>query len=439
MRHSNTPLSQRVALRFRVCSGAAALLLVQTLSPHAALVAQTSIVSPFRLETFGARNESAASNVFGGIALSGHSGVFGLRLSGAVAGLDFGGSGNVTTTPVRYCSTRSGCRTVYRRQYGSSSPFTSDAWSADADLIAEPFRTIPVLRQLLLGFSPYAFAGIGRVTKNAITGVGGDTSRAVWSYGLGVHHDLVSRLGVTGEARVRRRLEDNAFIGNTFRDAVQYRLGFSVGLGGGAGRGSRSSRQAAIVSRGPVPASAPPPIAVREPAAREPAVQADVRDVATIMPRVIDAAEALLESRYRDGGTSPEGGFDAGGFVQYVFAQEGVALPRMITELLATGTSVSSRVGTLRPGDLLFFANDGVNIDHVAIYVGRDRFVHASASGGGVLYDVLGEGERGTWFAYHLLSVRRVLGTRLPASRSAAPPQIPSGRPDTAPKPMGAL
>lgn len=411
----------------------AAFMLGVTLIAHTALMAQTSIVSPFRLETFGARNESAASNLFGGVSLSGHAGLFGFRLSGAVAGLDLDGNYRTTQRPVRYCSPRSGCRIVNVRQSEAGSPFSSDAWSADLDLIAEPFRTIPVLRQLLLGFSPYAFAGIGRLTQNATATLGNDTSRAVWSYGVGVHHDLVSRLGVTAEARVRRRLDDNAFIGNTFRDAVQYRAGFSVGLGGGSRRSARRTAPVIITSRGPAPSSSPAPVASTPPAA-----QSEVRDAAAIMPRVIDAAESLLQTRWREGGATPADGFDAGGFVQYVFGQEGVALPRRVSELAVTGTSVSARIGTLRPGDLLFFGNDGVTIDHVAIYVGRDRFVHASASGDGVLYDVLGEGARGTWFAYHLLSVRRVLGSRLPASRSTGPALAPSGQPDSAPKPAGA-
>src|SRR6185503_14752456 len=62
----------------------------------------------------------------------------------------------------------------------------------------------------------------------------------------------------------------------------------------------------------------------------------------------------------------------------------------------------------LRPGDLLFFANDGTNINHVAIYAGQDRIIHATASGAGVRYDTLGEGERGEWFADHLVKARRV-------------------------------
>jgi hypothetical protein len=58
---------------------------------------------------------------------------------------------------------------------------------------------------------------------------------------------------------------------------------------------------------------------------------------------------------------------------------------------------------------LLFFGNDASSIDHVAIYAGHDRIIHATASGGGVRYDVLGEGARGEWFADHLVTARRIL------------------------------
>jgi peptidoglycan endopeptidase LytE len=127
-----------------------------------------------------------------------------------------------------------------------------------------------------------------------------------------------------------------------------------------------------------------------------------------IAARVIDAADDLLAIRYRAGGTKPETGFDAAGFVQYVFGQVGVRLPDSAREMSRVGREVSTRVGALRPGDLLFFANDGTNINHVAIYAGQDRIIHATASGGGVRYDTLGEGERGEWFADHLVSARRV-------------------------------
>ena len=45
----------------------------------------------------------------------------------------------------------------------------------------------------------------------------------------------------------------------------------------------------------------------------------------------------------------------------------------------------------------------------VAIYAGHDRIIHATASGGGVRYDVLGEGERGEWFTDHIVTARRIV------------------------------
>ena len=80
-----------------------------------------------------------------------------------------------------------------------------------------------------------------------------------------------------------------------------------------------------------------------------------------------------METPYLFGGTNPSMGFDAAGFVQYVFAEEGVSLPRTAHAMAELGEEVSTRIGWLRPGDLLFFGNDRKNIDHVAIYAGHDR------------------------------------------------------------------
>jgi NlpC/P60 family len=404
----------------------------------AAMHAQTAVTSPVRFGGFAARDESAASAIFGGVALSGHTGLLGLRVSGAIAGLSVGGDDRVSPVPVRSCS-RTGCRNGYTNQYGSGSHFSTDAWSADADLIAEPFRTVPVLRQLMLGFSPYAFAGIGRFSTAASSTASGDTTRAIWSYGAGVHHDLVGRLALSGEARVRKSLDANTYIGGTLRNAVQYRIGLTVGMGGRPRREPPTPRVvwrgttkgAAPVVKAPAPIAAPvPPAAITRNDGERPPSE--------VVPGVLDAAESQLNVQWRDGGATPDDGFDAGGFVQYVFAQEDIPLPRLVSELATTGAPVSMRVGALLAGDLLFFANDGTTADHVAIYVGHDRMVHSSASGGGVRYDVLGEGRRGAWFAEHLVGVRRILATRSGESRTPPRSLSPAGRPDGAPRPSGA-
>jgi hypothetical protein len=89
-------------------------------------------------------------------------------------------------------------------------------------------------------------------------------------------------------------------------------------------------------------------------------------------------------------------------------------LPRTSHAIAELGEEVSTRVGSLRPGDLLFFGNDAGSIDHVAIYAGHDRMIHATATGGGVRYDVLGEGARGEWFSDHLVTARRILAEGRP-------------------------
>jgi hypothetical protein len=62
----------------------------------------------------------------------------------------------------------------------------------------------------------------------------------------------------------------------------------------------------------------------------------------------------------------------------------------------------------LREGDLLFFAGNGTRIDHVAIYLGDDRIIHSTASGGGVREESL-TSPRGEWFERRMVAARRIV------------------------------
>lgn len=93
---------------------------------------------------------------------------------------------------------------------------------------------------------------------------------------------------------------------------------------------------------------------------------------------LINTATSLMGIRYRWGGTS-RNGFDCSGFVQYVFRQHGVRLPRTSTEQSRVGNSVPRN--QLRTGDLVFFITRGRRISHVGIYIGNNRFIHASSGG----------------------------------------------------------
>jgi cell wall-associated NlpC family hydrolase len=424
-RTAGSPFAQRVA-----SSGAMLTTFSLTLATSAAVGAQQGTIrSPFSLETFAARSESRSAALFGGLSLTGFSGSWGVRMSTALSGLR-SNDGDQYYVPSRNCSRR-GCSPYYGGGNYSSGP-SVNAWSADVDLIAQPFRQLPLLRQALLGFSPYGFVGIGHYNVNAASLLNRDTSRAVWSYGLGVQHDVIGPVGFMAEARARRAVNDNSFVGGTFRDAIQYRTGLSLAFGGAPKRKAPPPR---VIYRGP--SSGRGPVSTRPSLPPPPAPSSgEIAAAADVIPRLLDDAESLLNTPWRAGGTTPDQGFDAGGFVQYLFAQQNIALPRLVRDLAQTGGFVAARPADMRAGDLLFFSTDGnMPPDHVAIYAGQDRFVHASATGNGVLYDTFGDGARGTWFRMHLVAVRRVVGSRNSDVRVPLPPSTPSGRPDGAPRP----
>lgn len=102
---------------------------------------------------------------------------------------------------------------------------------------------------------------------------------------------------------------------------------------------------------------------------------------------VLFRAIGLVGTPYRWGGNTPEGGFDCSGLVGFVFRDAaGVLLPRRSSDIAAIDAPTVGRQA-LAPGDLVFFGKDGV--DHVGIYVGEGRFVHAPSSGGTVRLDAL--------------------------------------------------
>lgn len=94
---------------------------------------------------------------------------------------------------------------------------------------------------------------------------------------------------------------------------------------------------------------------------------------------LVSLARAQLGRRYRYGGETPERGFDCSGLVQYILAAFDVRVPRTAARQAGVGLEVVRDTSRLRPGDLLTFG-DGRRIEHIAIYVGDGRMVHASSA-----------------------------------------------------------
>ncbi len=62
-----------------------------------------------------------------------------------------------------------------------------------------------------------------------------------------------------------------------------------------------------------------------------------------------------------------------------LYGKLGISLPRVARSQAEVGTYVTKE--ELVYGDLIFFARDGKNVNHVGIYVGNDEFVHAPQTG----------------------------------------------------------
>ena len=117
---------------------------------------------------------------------------------------------------------------------------------------------------------------------------------------------------------------------------------------------------------------------------------------------ITGTALGLRGAPYRNGGNDPSG-FDCSGFVQYVFNQNGVRVPRTVTEQFRAGHDVDA--SSLEPGDLVFFTTVTSGASHVGISIGGDEFVHAPSGYGAVRVERLSA----PYWSTRFVGVKRVL------------------------------
>jgi cell wall-associated NlpC family hydrolase len=92
--------------------------------------------------------------------------------------------------------------------------------------------------------------------------------------------------------------------------------------------------------------------------------------------QVVAAAKRYVGVPYVWGGTDPAKGMDCSGFVQRVYGDLGIDLPRLVRDQMKRGTEVPS-LAQARPGDLLVSHGHG----HVAIYLGDGKAIDAPMPG----------------------------------------------------------
>jgi peptidoglycan DL-endopeptidase LytE len=108
----------------------------------------------------------------------------------------------------------------------------------------------------------------------------------------------------------------------------------------------------------------------------------------SIKDRLLRVAQRMLAVPYRFGGTTLWG-LDCSGFVQKAFAFLDLGLPRTAREQFREGLKISK--ADLSAGDLVFFRTYAKYPSHVGIYLGDNRFIHASSHDRKVTINTLDE------------------------------------------------
>lgn len=121
-------------------------------------------------------------------------------------------------------------------------------------------------------------------------------------------------------------------------------------------------------------------------------------------------ARRWMGAPYLWGGVTPNG-VDCSGLIQAVYWIHGLALPRDSDMQARVGAAVEPdrAYGSLRAGDLVFFAERG-RVNHVAMSIGGATIIHAAASNGGVgVNDLAGDLELEAWLRSIFRGARRLL------------------------------
>ncbi len=98
---------------------------------------------------------------------------------------------------------------------------------------------------------------------------------------------------------------------------------------------------------------------------------------------IVRTAKRYIGANYKYGGDNLFG-FDCSGFVMQVYKKHGLNLPRSARAQYKAGKKL--RISAAKPGDLIFFIVAGKKIDHVGIYLGGRKFIHAPSKGKKVSY-----------------------------------------------------
>lgn len=109
---------------------------------------------------------------------------------------------------------------------------------------------------------------------------------------------------------------------------------------------------------------------------------------AYLREELVKTTMSFIDIPYLWGGYSPDEGFDCSGLSMTVYRLNGLNLPRTSSQQFEAGYPVQRE--NLSKGDLVFFSNSNWGkVNHVGIYAGGGKFIHAPAKGKKIRFDSL--------------------------------------------------
>lgn len=129
---------------------------------------------------------------------------------------------------------------------------------------------------------------------------------------------------------------------------------------------------------------------------------------ASVADQIIATGSKFIGTPYSYGAqTGDTRSFDCSSFVQYVFGQYNIILPRSSKDQYQQGTWVNR--SNLQKGDLVFFTTDGTgNVSHLGIYIGNGQMLHASSTKGVTITTFAGN----SYWEARYMGAKRVISTQ---------------------------
>jgi LysM repeat protein len=126
-------------------------------------------------------------------------------------------------------------------------------------------------------------------------------------------------------------------------------------------------------------------------------------EVQALREKFLEISRQYADVKYRFGGEG-NGALDCSAFVQRVYSELGVKLPRSSYHQYLVGQEVDKN--ELVPGDLVFFrTSKRAPVTHVGIYIGDNKFVHISSNRKGFAIDSLDD----PYYRARFVGAKRVL------------------------------